>query len=114
MTIVRDSEKEIEERHFWKKPYAEMLKDLKNNGIKIVAEKVPAHLTLKRAIAEGWTQSWWGNSRADTLARLAATKYETTRATVAEVITRRSWAKQLLQVAAKVAILFQEKTTKED
>ena len=44
MTIVRDSEKEIEDRHFWKKPYAEVWKDLKKHGIKVVAEKVPAHL----------------------------------------------------------------------
>ena len=33
-------------------------------------------MALKRAIAEGWAQSWWGNARADTLARLAAIKYE--------------------------------------
>ncbi len=109
LTIVRDSKKEIEERQFWKKPYAEVWKDLKKNRIKIVAEKVPAHMTLKRATAEGWTQSWWGNARADTLARLAAIRYETNKATVAEVVSRRSWAKQLLQLETKAAILFQEK-----
>ncbi len=90
MIIVRDSEKEIEERHFWKKPYAEVWRDLKKNRVNIVAEKVPAHMTLKRTIAEGWTQSWWGNARADALAGLAAIKYETNKATVAEVVTRRS------------------------
>ncbi len=31
LTIVRDSAKEIEERRFWKKPYAESWKDLKKN-----------------------------------------------------------------------------------
>ncbi len=67
---------------------------------------MPAHKTLKTAIEEGWVYQWWGNGRVDHLAKMAAADYATSRFKVTEVVTR-AWAKQLLQLAAKVACRFQ-------
>ncbi len=89
-------------------------RELSQKRIRIEVGKVPAHKSLKHAVAEVWVYEWWGNGRVDNLAKMAAADYATSRGNIAESLVKGRGAEDLLLLAAKVACRFQEKMEKQD
>ena len=114
LTVVKDCEKDIGQRAFWKKPYAGIWKGLKDRAVKLDIQKVAAHKPKSLAIAEGWLENWVGNDRVDHFAKIAAAQNMTTKEDIASVVAQRELAKKLFKQMGLVSKFFQEKMEKAD
>jgi hypothetical protein len=113
-TVVKDCEKDVGQRAFWKKPYAGIWKGLKDRGVKLDIQKVAAHKPKSLAIKEGWLDNWTGNDRVDHFAKIAAGRHMTSKEEMAVLVGQRELAKKLFKHMGLVSNFFQEKMEKAD
>jgi hypothetical protein len=113
-TVVKDCDKDVGQRAFWKKPYAGIWKGLKDRGVKLEIQKVAAHKPKSQAILEGWLGNWTGNDRVDHFAKIAAGRHMTSKEEMAVVVGQRELAKKLFKQMGLVSNFFQEKMEKAD